>query len=568
MKRILTQGFGAALCALLAAPLGLQAQTWQWLTTQPRTGGTSQITASALDASGNIVVAGTISGTVVLGTTLLTSAGGQDLFVGRLSPSGTWLQAASAGGAASDYPTKVAVDNMGNIVVTGRFASPTLDFGTAFTLTNAGPSTTNDIFVACLNAAGQWTQAIGVGGPGNDEPRGLALDAAGRATVAGFFLSPTLTLGSLTLTNASAAGLSADIFVARLSAAGQWTEAVRAGGIDHDNILDLVQDAAGTAYVAGIFTSASVAFGPTTLTNADASRVTFDAFVAKLTLGGAAGTGGTWTQAVRAGGAQSNDQFNALAVDGNGNVVVTGLYQGGASTIGTTTLSAPAPGVNYDPLVARLSAGGTWTQAVRATSSSLCYPTTVALDTDGNATIAGQLAGPTAQFGTVALDHPNSTGVDVFVARLSTAGVWTYGVRAGGNATDGANNVILTGTSAIVSGFIGATASGPFGFGSLPVDASSTTCFVGRLGGLVNATTGPRVREPLSLAPNPARELVRLHLGAAAGPEVVVTDALGRPVRRVAVPAHASTAMLDVRGLPAGVYGVRCGAAGGRLVVE
>ena len=48
---------------------------------------------------------------------------------------------------------------------------------------------------------------------------------------------------------------------------------------------------------------------------------------------------------------------------------------------------------------------------------------------------------------------------------------------------------------------------------------------------------------------------------------LTLTDALGRTVRRYLAPATAE-AELDLRGLPAGAYIVRCGEYSQRLVVE
>jgi hypothetical protein len=72
-----------------------------------------------------------------------------------------------------------------------------------------------------------------------------------------------------------------------------------------------------------------------------------------------------------------------------------------------------------------------------------------------------------------------------------------------------------------------------------------------------------------SLAPNPARDRATLMLAARPQPTPVqVLDALGRPVRQLLLPARATSAVLDVAGLPAGLYLVRCGAATRRLRVE
>ena len=92
----------------------------------------------------------------------------------------------------------------------------------------------------------------------------------------------------------------------------------------------------------------------------------------------------------------------------------------------------------------------------------------------------------------------------------------------------------------------------------------------------VLATRGTSARTGLELYPNPAtgRVSLRLPSGQAARPATIeLLDALGRPVRRfAALVGDAATASLELAGLPAGIYAVRVGTAGGqfvgRLVVE
>lgn len=73
----------------------------------------------------------------------------------------------------------------------------------------------------------------------------------------------------------------------------------------------------------------------------------------------------------------------------------------------------------------------------------------------------------------------------------------------------------------------------------------------------------------LDLFPNPAHHRATLRLPAAPTPRPAqLLDALGRPVRAFTVPAHATETAVDVAGLPAGVYVLRCGTASRRLVVE
>ena len=55
------------------------------------------------------------------GSTILTSSGGKDIFVAKLSSSGSWLWAVKAGGSGVDGGDAIAVDSSGNSYVTGYF---------------------------------------------------------------------------------------------------------------------------------------------------------------------------------------------------------------------------------------------------------------------------------------------------------------------------------------------------------------------------------------------------------------------------------------------------------------
>ncbi|GAB3857170.1 hypothetical protein GCM10028822_30440 [Hymenobacter terrigena] len=84
----------------------------------------------------------------------------------------------------------------------------------------------------------------------------------------------------------------------------------------------------------------------------------------------------------------------------------------------------------------------------------------------------------------------------------------------------------------------------------------------------VLATKASAATPAAQLFPNPAHGTATLRLPACIPRQpLTLTDALGRTVRRYPAPA-ASDVELDLRGLPAGVYSVRCGQLSQRLVVE
>ena len=84
----------------------------------------------------------------------------------------TWEWAESGGGFSVDYGHDVAVDNSGNVYIIGKYHAIGT-FGNT-TLTSYGPTDSWDIYVAKLDADGNWLWAIGAGGRLTDE--GLSID--------------------------------------------------------------------------------------------------------------------------------------------------------------------------------------------------------------------------------------------------------------------------------------------------------------------------------------------------------------------------------------------------------
>ena len=554
---------------VLTVPSGLSAQTWQWASAPtavadpgglPGQGG-SGTAASALDAAGNTVVAGSFYGSITLGGTTLVSAGYTDVFVARISPGGQWLQAVRAGGPGEDQASSLVLDAAGTAVVAGWFGNlvpgASATFG-ATTLTTAGGA---DAFVARLGSGGQWLQAARAGGADSDYIAALALDGAGNAVALGSFTGPG-TLGTTTL---SAPAGTVQLFVAKLSlSTGTWTP-LSQGPSPHAQAGALALDAAGNAVVTGRFDRV-VTLGGTTLVSARSSGT----LVARLS------AGGQWTQAVQVAQSPSNfappNTISALVVDAAGTVTVAGVLVESA-TFGGTTLTSTGM---YDVFVARLNAAGQWTQAVRAGGPYNDIVSSLTTDAAGNAVLSGSFGPygqaapgipPTATFGPITL---TSTGAyDVFVARLSPGGQWLQAARAGGPGSDGARRAMVDAAdNIIVTGSCGS----PAVFGSTTISNSSAynTVFVARLVATPLATRAAAPTEAFSLAPNPTAAAVRLtwpEASAAARP-VRLLDALGREMRQQELPARATGATLDVAGLVPGLYLVRCGGTTKRLQVE
>jgi len=232
--------------------------------------------AVAVDAAGEVYVAGSFGhlnfgGTGNFGATTLTSAGGTDVFLTRLSAadgSVVWVrQAGSTNTDAHEGGFDLVTDAAGTSVVAGAFRG-TASFGTG-TLVTQGD---HDFFLAAWDVDGdlQWAHAFG--STARDHAESVAVDASGRFVVTGFFEAP-ITLGATTLTPDGFR----DVYVAEIADDGTVFSAVRAGGPGRDEGTEVAVGDAGRLAVAGLFES-SADFGSNVLTSAGE----YDAFVAEL----------------------------------------------------------------------------------------------------------------------------------------------------------------------------------------------------------------------------------------------------------------------------------------------
>jgi len=139
----------------------------------------------AVDASGNMILAGSFNATVDFGGGTLTSAGSADAFVAKFDPAGAYQWAKQYGDSSEQDISKVATDANGNIVVTGDF-SGTINFGTGvLTATTMGG---ND-FLAKVNPTGSgvWADEFSGSASGFLNAGSVAVDGCGGATITSDF---------------------------------------------------------------------------------------------------------------------------------------------------------------------------------------------------------------------------------------------------------------------------------------------------------------------------------------------------------------------------------------------
>ncbi|MGH7964212.1 MAG: SBBP repeat-containing protein, partial [Candidatus Binatia bacterium] len=424
------------------------AQDLEWA---KRAGGDSEDRGQgvAVDAMSNSYVTGSFESMATFGPgetnqTILTSAGGKDIFIAKYDSSGALVWAKQAGGLNPDESLAIAVDGDGNSYLTGQIGLQAT-FGVGeMTQTTIGSAGQPDIFIAKYDTTGALVWAKQAGGMGVDGGLGIAVDSSGNSYVAGFF-SSTAAFGEEPNQIVFTGGSN---FVAKYDSAGSPVWVKRTGGDGNA----IAVDGSGNSYVTGIFGGSTI-FGQgeanqTTLTTRSDDFA--DIFVAKYDNTGAL----VWVK--QAGGRSRifEEEGQGIAVDAMGNSVVTG-YVSGADKIfgeGANQVILPSNDGSQEIFIAKYDSAGTLVWVKMVDIFSLGNSRGVALDASGNSYITGDIVFGSAIFG-VGEANQTTLGVGLFVAKYDSAGavVWARGTdEAGENdsfgiAVDSEGNSIITG---------------------------------------------------------------------------------------------------------------------------
>ncbi|MBS4015983.1 MAG: SBBP repeat-containing protein [Candidatus Latescibacteria bacterium] len=232
--------------------------------------------AIAIDGSGNVYVAGYCSRVTT----------GQDYAVIKYNASGDtcWMRFYDNGSNGADQATSMTIDNSGNVYVTG--VSP-------------GSGTNKDYLTIKYSSTGDllWTQRYtGLGSADDDEAAAIKVDGSGNVHVTGF------SVGS---------GTGSDFATIKYNANGDLLWERRYDQTNsNDRAKALAIDRLGNVFVTGFVTQSGLT---------DYMTIKYDADGELL-----------WAKSYD-GPINSYDEANAIAVDNNGNVVVSGFSNGSGS---------------------------------------------------------------------------------------------------------------------------------------------------------------------------------------------------------------------------------------------
>jgi uncharacterized protein YmfQ (DUF2313 family) len=433
------------------------AQEFKWAV---RSGRGQHITR---DTQNNLYVTGSFTGSLTLGSTTLTSSGGQDIFIAKYTTAGTVVWAKRIGGTGDDIGNGITTDSEGNIYVISTVKSSSLTLENQ-PLTNLG--TEGDILLVKYNTSGNLLWHSQTGGTGNDTGLSVATDSRNNVYIAGTTASTSAAFGTISLasrggddvylvkynstgtsqwgrrygstenefggyiavdgadnvhlafnfrgvmnvsvTNLNSAG-SADIALMRFTETGNILSANRFGGSLNDQVHAVKSDAEGNVYVTGNFSSAQIAFGSTTLQNSGNA----DIFLAKLD------DSNFIRWATRAGSSGEDSGTDLIA--GNDHVYLTGYFKSDTLTFPNIKLANTSTGT-AEMFVASYSANGSVVWAQQAGGNSEDISRSITLDTDNYLYITGSFASLRGNFGNLSFIQ----GGVGFVSRINTNAPFIY----------------------------------------------------------------------------------------------------------------------------------------------
>ena len=341
------------------------------------------------------------------------------------------------GGTGDDHPLGVLANAAGETIVHGFSQSPTIDLGNgAVTLPGGTPG-----FLVKLDPAGKtlWTKVYSAEGGGEIDAATQAIDASGNIFVGGGLYHTTgVDFGDAKMTApCGGSGSSGCAYVAKIDPSGKfsWGKFFAASVAYLDGMV-----CDGTNVVLAGHFSGSIDFGLGLLSGVGSDN---EIFLAKL------GLDGTTTWAKRFNGGSAGSSSNGVATDADGNVLVTGWFNGSIDFGGGPLVSAGGTDIflaKFDKTGAHLWSQRFGDPAVEQGGMD------VKADQAGNVVVEGYLTG-SANFGGGSLSAVGSGTRNLFVAKFTPSGthVWSKVFGGSGGATgailavDTMGGVLLTG---------------------------------------------------------------------------------------------------------------------------
>ena len=213
--------------------------------------GYNYVKSLQVDDFNNVYITGDFGGTTDFDPSdqisELTSKGGQDIFVCKLSPGGDLVWSKRMGGTGQDYGKAITIDSNQNILITGVVGlTAKADFGNFEVIPKS-----NDIFICQLDNNGDVTWVKLFNGTKPNSGNGIAVDKYNNVLVTGEFegkvdFDPDGGLYELTSSGVD------DIFVSKLDNDGNFVWAKQMGASLNDQGKSITVDSEGNILTTGV----------------------------------------------------------------------------------------------------------------------------------------------------------------------------------------------------------------------------------------------------------------------------------------------------------------------------
>jgi hypothetical protein len=389
----------------------------------------------AVDSSGNVLLTGEFTGTATFGEHSLTSAGGMDFFLAKVSPQGKFLWVRSGGGAKTDRGYAVAADQAGNSYVTGHFESSDAAFD-SHPAPNAGDY---DIFVAKYDANGQLVWLATAGGKGYDYGHGIAADRSGNVFATGAIIG----VGKFGVESFGHEG-PAHLFCLQMTTEGKLSWIRTAEGKGSSTGHGVAVDQQGNCYVGG------AGGGEQKLAGHQFKSVAGrDVLVAKFTADGTL----AW---LHEGYGSTSALIHEITADSAGNVWAAGMFKGELK-LGDRSVANQG---EHDLLLTYFDSQGNrrWTRT--AGGPGIDYGLGIATDGQGNAYLTGSFTGK-VEFDDV--PAVSKGGADIMIVKYDREGRLQKLQTVAGLRTDHAYTIVADMHGHL---YLSGACQGPATFGS------------------------------------------------------------------------------------------------------
>jgi hypothetical protein len=389
--------------------------------------GAERVTSLARDAAGNLYLGGAFQGSTDFdpgaGGQVLTSLGGEDGYVLKLSAVGDFIWSRRVGGINADQVTGVAVDATGRTYATGVFS------GSADLLPATGPTIVSngaaqDAFLLGLDAPGAVGFFFPIGGIDTDRASAIAVTSGGVVVVGGAFRGGAGFDPGSTGTQLTSQG-GGDAFLAGYATDGTFLWARALGGIAEEEIRagGLAPDIEGGVVATGTFTG-STDFDAGTGMTIRTSLGGTDWFAVRYD-----GTGSF--RSVFAVGSLAADPAPRPAADPDGSLLLTGGFSGAVDFdpgSGSTVIASLGSAGATDAFVAKytFTGGLTWVSRFgegTSVAERQNRGVAVAPFPSGGVVTAGQFFGsPDFDPGAPVFRLTSLGNADIFVVLLTSTG--------------------------------------------------------------------------------------------------------------------------------------------------